>query len=39
MNNALKALGLAILAAAAAAVTEVLVKEAARRHTGGKRQE
>ena len=39
MNNALKALGLAVLAAVAAAATEVLVKEAARRHSEGKRQE
>jgi hypothetical protein len=31
MTNTLKTLGLAILAAAAAAVTEILIKEAAKR--------
>ena len=34
MQNTLKTLGLAILAAAAA--TEILIKEAAKRHTDGK---
>jgi hypothetical protein len=36
MNNALKTLALAILAAAAAAATEVLIKEAAKRQLEGK---
>lgn len=36
MNNTLKTLGLAILAAAAAAATEILIKEAAKKHTEGK---
>ena len=33
MHNTLKTLGLAVLAAVAAAATEILIKEAARRHS------